>query len=334
MKRYAALFITLALVFAILPFSAPVASAEENKTEVKVDLSLDLFKLTGVCQVGNDTVKLRVKSLFKSDVDVTLTRESDGKEVKVTAKANASTNVKLPLGSKDDVWKLTVPGVEGFLTVNLGEIKSCKDKPGDDKPGDKPGNGDKPGDKPGEEPGDNPGEEPGDNPGDQPQPCKEPSEDDFREINVDLKQEGNKVKVTAKLPGKEAEGTWYIVAGGIESEVPEVTHKAEGVKGTTFTYEFDVNKLPAGENGLIVAFEGTIDGQNCSYGVGYVDFTVDEDKVQNPANPKPNPGKGKQDLDKIKGGKLPKTATTYPTGALAGLLLLIVGVGMLKFRRA
>jgi len=178
----------------------------------------------------------------------------------------------------------------------------------------------------------------------QPQPCSEDdyTEDKYFDITVDSKQVANgNVKITAKLEGaKEAEGTWYIGAGLEEAENPAIEEAFEGVKGTTFTYELDINKLETGLNVVIVGFEGTVDGKNCSFGVGFHELEVEEDDSMNPVPDKEqpktpeSPKQGKEAVKQIKGGKLPKTATSYPTAAIAGLLLLAMGAMALRVRRA
>lgn len=173
----------------------------------------------------------------------------------------------------------------------------------------------------------------------QPQPCPaEPSPEDFHDIVVDTKQAANgKVKVTAKLDGKEAEGTWYLAAGPEAADRPVIYEELKDVKGTTFTYELDVNKLPAGENMVVVAFEGTVDGKNCQVGFGGTGIIVEDDTVKPDPDNKPQkpatPEKGKEAVDKLKGGKLPKTATSYPVSMMLGGLLLVSGFGLLMFRR-
>ncbi|MFC7441165.1 LPXTG cell wall anchor domain-containing protein [Laceyella putida] len=175
--------------------------------------------------------------------------------------------------------------------------------------------------------------------------CKaEPDEADFHEITItDIKDLGNnKVKVTAKLDGKTAEGTWYIAAGKEEADAPAVEAEVKA-NSVNFTYELDITKLEAGENVIYVGFEGKIDGKDCQLGFGYDFLNVEEDG--NDTNVKPNPDKkpeakptpeqGKEGVKKLKGGKLPKTATSYPMGAVAGLALLAGGaVLMVRNRRA
>lgn len=197
--------------------------------------------------------------------------------------------------------------------------------------------GETPGEKP-EEPGEKP-EEPGkEEPAPQPQPCPAlPSPEDFHEIVVDAGQSNGKVKVTAKLDGKEAEGTWYLAAGSEASDQPVIFEEIKNVKGATFTYELDINKLPAGENVILVAFEGTIDGKNCQVGFGGTGIIVEDDTVKPNPDEKPQkpdtPEKGKEAIVKLKGGKLPTTATSYPVAIILGGLLLAAGFGLLMFRR-
>ncbi|AUS10020.1 hypothetical protein C1X05_15065 [Laceyella sacchari] len=176
--------------------------------------------------------------------------------------------------------------------------------------------------------------------------CKaEPDEDDFHDITiVDIKDLGNnKVKIIAKLNGKTAKGTWYIAAGSEDAEAPQIEAEVKG-NSVNFEYVLDITKLNAGENAIFVAFEGTIDGKACQFGLGYESLLVEEDGGKgdstvkpNPDKPntKPNPKQGKEGVKQIKGGKLPKTATSYPVGAVAGLALLAGGAAlMIRNRRA
>lgn len=185
-------------------------------------------------------------------------------------------------------------------------------------------------------PGEKP-EEPGkENP--TPQCPVNPSPEDLHEIVVDIGQSANgNVKVTAKLDGKEADGTWNIAAGPESSDQPVIFDQIKNVKETTFTYELDINKLPAGENVVYVSFEGTIDGKNCQLGLGGTGIIIEDDTVKPNPEEKPQkpttPEKGKEAVDKIKGGLLPKTATSYPVSIVLGGLLLVAGFGLLMFRR-
>lgn len=212
------------------------------------------------------------------------------------------------------------PGKGELWSEQISVTEGCKNT--EEPPGEKP-----------EEPGK---EEPGkEDP--KPQPCPT-SPEDFHEIAVDTNESTNgKVKVTAKLDGKEAEGTWYIAAGLETSDQPAIFDTIKNVKNTTFTYELDINKLPVGENVIYVSFEGSVDGKNCQLGVGGTAIIVEDDTVKPNPEEKPQkpstPEKGKETADKIKGGKLPKTATAYPVAMMLGGLLLVAGFGMLMFRR-
>jgi LPXTG-motif cell wall-anchored protein len=184
-----------------------------------------------------------------------------------------------------------------------------------------------------EQPGESPG---GGQPGSEESCPAEPDEEHFREISVEVSQSGDKLKVTAKLPGTEAEGTWYLAAGSMEEDKPAVEKTFDQVKGNTFTHELNVNDLPTGEVLIVVGFEGKVDGKECILGLGQNLIEVEDGQAEPaPEQPKaPTPETGKKGVDQLKGGKLPKTATQYPTGVLAGALLLAFGAMMLTFRRA
>lgn len=231
------------------------------------------------------------------------------------------------------------PGKGELWSEQISVTEGCK--PTEEPPAEKP---EEPGEKP-EEPGKEEPKPPGEKPEEpgkeepKPQPCPvDPSPEDFHDITVDTGQAANgKVTVTAKLDGKEADGTWYIAAGKESSDQPAIFDEVKNVKKTTFTYDLDINKLPVGENVIFVSFEGTVDGKNCQFGFGGTGIIVEDDTVKPNPEEKPQkpstPEKGKETADKIKGGKLPKTATSYPIAMTLGGFLLLAGFGLFLFRR-
>lgn len=188
---------------------------------------------------------------------------------------------------------------------------------------------------------DKPGEEPGEEPKNPAEPCKDfenLNPEDLHEIALTHKENGNKIEVMATLSGvKEAEGSWTLMAGHVEAMDPAVEETRDGVKGASVSFEIDKTKLTQdGEYLVVVMFNGKADGKDCQWGVGLDGFTLEGDDVTPPAEePKtPKTPDGKKDvIDKVKGGKLPKTATSYPTAAVAGAVALLAGVALLAFRR-
>ncbi len=164
---------------------------------------------------------------------------------------------------------------------------------------------------------------------------------------TDLVQlENGNIKVTAELKNaKEATGFWYIGVGpaGDENAEPVAEKEAEDYNGTSFTAEFDISKFEAGKYEVFIMFAGVVDGEEAFFMDSMeldVEGTDDGGNEKPSVTPKPgkdpvkvDPEQGKELKDKVKGGKLPKTATTHPTGAAAGLALLIGGLALLKLRR-
>jgi hypothetical protein len=159
------------------------------------------------------------------------------------------------------------------------------------------------------------------------------------DFKVDYKATGGKHELSGKLENvKSAKGDWYFGVGYVDSENALDEKFYDGVEGLSLSHSFD---LKPGEYVGVVAFKGYVDGV---YMVLYdmVEFEVKEDgkgEVKEPSDDKDkspvvNPDEGEKILDEAKkGGKLPKTATAYPTGAVAGLALLAGGLALLKLRR-
>ncbi|SEM84461.1 hypothetical protein [Lihuaxuella thermophila] len=284
MKRFAAIFMVLALVFAVVP---SFAFAEENTKPATADPAQPADQTAPV----QNTDEKADDTQNKTDDGQAPANEDQTKEDNQQSGENKSGN-------------------DGAQTGENGQ--SGNDQDGNQQP-----------QKP-----------------EQPEPCPaEPSAENFYDIVVDTQEAGeNKVKVIAKLQAKEAEGTWFVGVwpAGSSPEKPPVISDELNKKGTSIAYELDLNKLSAGEYDIYVGFEGTIDGKNCSLGFGDTGIIVEDDDVkpapQEPKKPS-TPEKGKEAVDQLKGGKLPKTATSYPVSMTLGALLLAAGVGMLMFRR-
>jgi LPXTG-motif cell wall-anchored protein len=167
--------------------------------------------------------------------------------------------------------------------------------------------------------------------------AKKTVEIDVPVFDVTYKLENGKHAITGTIKDrKEVEGDWMVLVGNEDVVVDE--KDAEGVKGNTYTAQFE--NLEPGEYMGGVIFMGDVDGV---FMVLYneVKFEVTSDgqgKVTQPSDknksPVLNPEQGKKIMKETKkGGELPKTATTYPTGAVAGLALLVGGLALLKLRR-
>ncbi|SHE38249.1 hypothetical protein SAMN05444392_101257 [Seinonella peptonophila] len=172
-------------------------------------------------------------------------------------------------------------------------------------------------------------------------PCAIPKEADYHHLSINLHQKtAGKLTINAKLKASSATGTWYLAVGPEDRPAPIIEKKFHNINGTTFTYILNLDKLPDGDNTIFIGFEGTIDGKKCSYGVGYDSFVLEPDhttkpnKPNNPDKPEKNtPSKGKADLDKLKGGKMPKTATSYPSTLLIGFAFILLSAATLWIRR-
>jgi LPXTG-motif cell wall-anchored protein len=284
MKRFAAIFMVLALVFAVVPSTV---FAETNA----------------------DPAQPAPTAPVKEEAE------------KATSNTNQTDGTQAP---------------ENNEQTNNNDQQSGGNQSGDNQSGDNKSDngGAQTGDNKNQT-GDNNNQSGNNNPPQQEQPCSDvPSDEDIHDINVDIQDTGNgKVKVTAKLDGKEAKGNWLILAGS-DAAGKKLEKEFNDVNGTSITYEFDINDWATGEYDVYVLFEGTIDGNKCAVGYGEAGLSVEDDTVKPaPDKHKPTPEKEKEAVKEIKGGKLPKTATTYPVSMAFGGLLLAAGVGMLMFRR-
>lgn len=167
---------------------------------------------------------------------------------------------------------------------------------------------------------------------------------------VEMQDENGNVKVVATIQNATAvKGYWFIAVGNDEVGLVDVKDSGdEEVEGNTFSAVFDIEMFPAGTYEAFVLFIGTVDGEELAF-EDLVEFEVTEDDEGPGKEPKPQPKEpnkpkepakpitpelGKEKQEQIEGGKLPKTATTYPVAVVAGLFLLIAGLALLKLRRA
>ncbi|WP_124728530.1 hypothetical protein [Staphylospora marina] len=158
-------------------------------------------------------------------------------------------------------------------------------------------------------------------------------------FKVDYEAVGGKHKLSGKIEGaKNVEGDWIIGVADPETYEEVVkTLEVTGSKNMAMSYEFELKK--AGEYLGVVMFGGYVDGVFMILGDEIPFEVTGKGGVKKPSegkdhSPVLNPEEGKKQLDEAKkGGKLPKTATTHPTGAAAGLALLIGGLALLKLRR-
>ncbi|OYD08867.1 LPXTG cell wall anchor domain-containing protein [Paludifilum halophilum] len=185
------------------------------------------------------------------------------------------------------------------------------------------------------------------NDGQTPEQCKEfdpakVSPEDIHEVNVEQQEDGDQIKVTAQLKdAKKAEGKWELMAGLATAENPAV-HKTQN-GGTSATFTLDKSEFTKeGQYGIAVLFSGTIDEEDCQWGVGVNLFNLkpgdnnNDDEIttpeKQPEQPK-SPEDVKEIVDDVKGGKMPDTSSHAVNSMLLGTLLLTAGAGILFFRR-
>jgi LPXTG-motif cell wall-anchored protein len=160
---------------------------------------------------------------------------------------------------------------------------------------------------------------------------------------VSVQSVGGKQQLTGTISdAKEAKGNWHFVVGDQDDQNVIAEQDLNGVTGLTASHTFE---LKEGTYVVGVYFEGEVDGTPVILGFGMeqqLDVKGDGKQTVTPAPaPKPedkkpviNPEKAKQELSQAKeGGKLPKTATNYPIGTVAGAALLAGGLAMLRLRR-
>jgi LPXTG-motif cell wall-anchored protein len=164
-------------------------------------------------------------------------------------------------------------------------------------------------------------------------------------VNFSYKTEKGHYVFTATLEGANtAEGNWFMAYGDGDFEEIRDMVKKEDVKGTTFSHDF--GQINPGKYWATVIFMGEVDGVFMVVGKD-LGFEVKDSGQVVVTPPKGdgkggkggtvvlNPKKGNEIVNHAKkGGKLPKTATTYPVGTAAGLALLAGGLVMLRLRRA
>lgn len=163
-------------------------------------------------------------------------------------------------------------------------------------------------------------------------------------MKITYTTENGKHVIKAELTyAKEAQGIWYIGVGhlGDENAITE-TMSDPFYKGTSFTYTID--KLEPGTYDVVAMFAGDVDGVPMgTFNTISIDvkdggkMVVLPPKNGNGKNTKKPPimpvKKSKEMINEAKkGGKLPVTATDYPTETLFGGLLLLIGLALLKFR--
>jgi hypothetical protein len=162
------------------------------------------------------------------------------------------------------------------------------------------------------------------------------------DVEISHQEVNGKDEFTATIKGVEqAQGHWFLAYGDDQ----DMIDFAEGDGGATFTHTFE--DIKPGKYLVVAVFEGTINdgdyvvlGNTMEFekkdnGSGEIKPPSDNNGDKQPKPPVlPPDDTHKQIEEGKKGGKLPKTATTYPAGALAGLMLLVVGFAALKLRRA
>jgi LPXTG-motif cell wall-anchored protein len=161
------------------------------------------------------------------------------------------------------------------------------------------------------------------------------------DLKFDYTQVGNNDKFTGTLnPAKEAVGNWGIAIANENGDKIIDAKDVENFKGTTFTHIF--KGIKAGTYLVYIAFEGKVDGEETAI-IKFLTLEVTEegnggDIKAPPTDYKPTKPVDKGTVDKVinnskKGGPMPKTATSNPTGMVAGLVLIALGGTILGYRR-
>jgi LPXTG-motif cell wall-anchored protein len=128
----------------------------------------------------------------------------------------------------------------------------------------------------------------------------------------------HKVSATIKQ-AKKVEGTWLIGIGSKSAKVIEgFQYTKENETDLSVSHTFS-NQLKAGQYIAFVQFIGVVDGKVYEKNNPLSSSTSFEVK------PIPNTS--------IAGGVLPKTATNYTSAIVGGVVLLLVGTGILLYRR-
>jgi LPXTG-motif cell wall-anchored protein len=161
------------------------------------------------------------------------------------------------------------------------------------------------------------------------------------DLKFDYAQVGEKDKFTGTLiPGKEAVGDWAIFVSDKNGEEVIDEASVENYKGTSFTHTFSA--LGKGTYLVGIVFFGKVDGEDTAI-IKYITLEITKEGNGGEIKPPPTDYKPTKPVDKDtvkdiikdtkKGGPLPKTATSNPTGMVAGATLLVLGVVLLSYRR-
>jgi hypothetical protein len=161
------------------------------------------------------------------------------------------------------------------------------------------------------------------------------------DLQFDYTQIGNNDKFTGLLkPASEAVGDWGIAVADENGEKIIAEKDAQNFQGTTFTHTF--MGIQKGTYLVYIAFEGKVDGEETAI-IKFLTLEVTEEGNGGGIKPPPTDYKPTKPVDKgtvdqvinnsKKGGPMPKTATSNPTGMFAGMALLAIGSAVLVYRR-
>ncbi|TCP69610.1 LPXTG cell wall anchor domain-containing protein [Baia soyae] len=166
------------------------------------------------------------------------------------------------------------------------------------------------------------------------------------ELTTTATVKNSTLTVTGKLNGaKKAKGTWVaIVNTNIQffknGEPNETIVDHEMIENGGLSSKFAFKDLKPGTYFVLVAFEGTVDGKDTdTYDVmkvvvkkaGKADSgkdSVEVTPVKKPVTKEATKQETKKAIEDAKGGKLPKTSTSYPIATVAGAAVLMVGAGL------
>ncbi|SFX22451.1 LPXTG-motif cell wall anchor domain-containing protein [Thermoactinomyces sp. DSM 45891] len=159
-----------------------------------------------------------------------------------------------------------------------------------------------------------------------------------QEVDSKASVKNNTLTVTSKInDAKKAKGTWVaLVSRSMDfSEKNIVVH--DMIENGGLSSKFTFKDLKPGTYYVLVVFEGTVDGKERETGNilrvvvkkegktgSDKDTTVEATPVQKPVTKQET----KKAVEDAKGGKLPKTATSYPIATVAGAAVLMVGAGL------
>ncbi|SDZ20049.1 LPXTG cell wall anchor domain-containing protein [Thermoactinomyces sp. DSM 45892] len=152
--------------------------------------------------------------------------------------------------------------------------------------------------------------------------------------------------VTGKLNGaKKAKGDWVaIVNTNTEffknGEPNKTIVDSQIIENGGLSSKFTFKDLKPGTYYVMLAFEGTVDGKEESTfdvmkvvvkkagSTGSDKDAVEVTPVKKPVTKEATKQETKKAIEDAKGGKLPKTATSYPIATVAGAAVLMVGAGL------